>query len=214
MPYIPAVGAVLSFRAWNTFGVQAAVNTFNYRIVTQVGAGINLTQLAQGFDTMFAPLWKPCMASVATYNGIQCYVNANPPPLPGTTVASAGPGTDAPLINPTQVCGITTWLSGFIGPGNRGRTYWPFSGPDEDTAAGTPDPSLLVNYGLLSDGIINLNSIAVGADAFNLALIIKRGKNKAGVIPASPIVTAYTVRAKWATQKRRGIYGKPNVSPI
>ncbi len=209
MPNV-VTGNIIQFRVWCLDSEQASVNTFNFTAGTLVGGPITVQNCVDAFNALIAPLYKPILTSVATYRGVQGRViNRLPLETEDFTIASSGAGTGSATPNPRQVAGITTWVTGFAGPGHRGRTYWPFTPADADSAPGEPSGAYKTNAGTLSLAITSFASVTSGGSS----IALQHGlKVKAG--PLLIPISGYTVQPKWATQQRRGSYGRANTSPI
>jgi hypothetical protein len=208
------VGNILTLRAWCTQGNQASVNTFHYRVDASSGLGCTTGEIADEFSTLIGTTMKGLLNNVAFYNGVQCYVNQLPLPLPQDSTLSSGQGTGGATSLPPQSCGLTEWDTNFAGPANRGRTYWPFPSTAEDSTGGVPGASYISVLATFGGLLITHTLFGTLGNTCNVTFVLKHGKNKAGTIPApSPIVNS-TAIAKWATQKRRSAFGRPNVSPV
>lgn len=205
-----AAGNVLRMRAWFTIAEQAAVATWCYKVGTITGSLV-LSDVAISFDSIMHVKLKAMVTSQARYNGIQCYLlNTLPLPRPQDVTANAGACTAGPIALPRQSTGITSWFTDFAGPGNRGRTYWPFPPASGDETIGEPNAAYIAAVddvcGDLKNNIVFTGS---GGSANGiLSLFVKR-------TPTAPIpIREFLTHPKYATQKRRGSYGRTNASPI
>jgi hypothetical protein len=207
-------GDLLTFRVWCTEVEQASVNTFNYLVETATGPSIDQEECAIAMDARIGPTMKIILNNNAIYNGVQCYVKRVPLPLPQASIVNAGAGTGGANAMARQTAGITRWNTFFAGQAYRGRTYWPFPATAEDATGGIPNPGYITAIGALSNSLLTLTGITAGGGSLVVSFVLKHGKNKAGVTPLPSPIQQYTAVAKWATQKRRGSYGKVNVSPI
>jgi len=204
------VNNLVQIRVWSTLAEQAAVSTFHFKVGVPTGI-VDLGDAALSFDSLFNAKFKNSMSSQATYNGVQAYLlNTLPLPRPQVATGNAGPCAAGPVAQSRQTAGITTWLTAFAGPGNRGRTYWPFPPSSGDETIGEPnDAYLAVINDLCGDlqGTYLVTGAGGSAPMFHV-LRVKRS-------PTAPIaIDDFETHRKWATQKRRGSYGRSNVSPI
>ncbi len=105
-----------------------------------------------------------------------------------------------------QLCGMISWRTLFAGPANRGRTFFPFPCTDEDSVGGVPT----IAYETILNNIATAlaGPIAFGAGGMAVLGVYHRVSRT-----TSPI-DDWTIQRKFATQKRRGSYGRANVSPI
>jgi hypothetical protein len=209
-----APGNILTLRAWTTAGNQAAVNTFHYLVDTVGGIGVDLGDCAIEFDALVGPAIKTNIPSTASYNGVQAYVNQLPQPIPQTGALNAGPGSNGAALLARQTCGLTTWETPFTGPAFRGRTYWSFPPTGADAGTGIPTGAYQTSIQALNSAILTKLFFGTGGNVANVTLVLRHGKNKLGIIPPPTPLTSATVQPAWATQKRRGSYGRPNVSPV
>jgi hypothetical protein len=125
------------------------------------------------------------------------------------------PSTDVNTQIPNQVSGLVTKLTGSAGRKNRGRMYIPFpSVADQDAVSQQPTANYVTDIAAIATGIgVNAPfTFACGAgNTVTLAMLVYNFKASP---PATVIATnAFIARPRWATQKRRGDYGKPNAFP-
>lgn len=113
---------------------------------------------------------------------------------------------------PGQVSGIIGFKGALAHRGLNPRLYMPW--PSTNDATVNPmQPTVLYNtaLGTLATAIRTTTTIAAGSGAGSLQLIDFQN------IPASPVredLITSDVPLKWATQRRRGAYGKPNNPPF
>jgi hypothetical protein len=120
-------------------------------------------------------------------------------------------GTGGSTALPKQTAGLITLRSSVVGKKNRGRQYVPFPATASDQGAGVP--TLLYLADLIPLGAALRNVTVVGdAGPANTAdfspIIWKKGS------PTHAFITSMVVRRAWATQRKRGDYGRLNASPI
>lgn len=208
-------GDVVTFRVWSVVAEQAAVNTFHYLIGAITGVGADLGDAASAFDSLIATDFKMLLQNNAQYRGVQAYVNHLPLPLAQVSTAGAGAGTGGTVGQARQTCGISKWLTDFAGPAYRGRTYWPFPPTADDSGIGVPSAPYIVDLQTITVLMFTFFSIpGTVSGAAACRMVLKHGINKSGVIPPPTLITTLSVDPVWATQKRRGSFGRANVSPI
>lgn len=213
------VNDVVQVRAWCTSQEQASVNTFYYGCTFDGGTPPTDQDLADDWSPDFAALFLPMLDPASTYNGIQVRIivsggiEINDAGVTSTIGNGAGSGTG--VNQSRQTCGINTWLTAKIGPGNRGRTYWPFPAISSDVAGGVPSSAYLSAMTALCT-FINDYDVVAGFTATLQQLLFRPAKPKN--VPPIPFsdedIVGFTVRGKWATQRRRGSYGRANISPV
>lgn len=205
-------GCIMQLRAWCTDGEQASVNTWYFQQVGSMTPGPTDQDFVNTMDTELASLFKGIMSPNSIYQGCQAYF-ANLRPLPSAVLSSLfpGPGTHGTIGLPRQTCGITEWGTGFAGGRGRGRTYWPFPGVSDDIGAGVPGAAYLVDIANLAAVLQVGISVTGGGGNVGLQLVLRSKALPATVY--QPIIT-HREPAKWATQRRRGSFGRANVSPF
>lgn len=198
---------------------QISLNT-SYWQVTAIGAGtdMSVSAMAVGFDTVFKDVYKPWMSPQATYRGVQVkWLPATLIPQAGyAAVTNDGPGTAAGLNLPTQVSGVITWRTALAGRRYRGRIY-----------PGFPSDTWADNGGNLS--VAGQTQLAIIATAYSVPVVIAGVGGVQDVTFALQVrsflligpprqysyfpTTGWTARTRFATQRRRGQYGRQNALP-
>lgn len=113
-----------------------------------------------------------------------------------------------------QVSGIYSVETAFSGRGYRGRQYIPFPASVFSTA-GPPSYMSAAYRTLLSALALGTSGgtfIDVGASTYNLIWCLYHSSPEAVAGTYTPITT-YKVGQNWATQRRRGDFGKLNNVP-
>jgi hypothetical protein len=205
--------------AWVTNSEQAAVIRWWFKIqsvgspaATDLGMAINIDA------GLISNSFLVTMPSQCQYNGVQAQIYRGLPPTQEIFIAagytgSAGPGTGGTVAQPRQVAGITRWGTPFAGRQFRGRTYWPFPATTSDTGDGIPTPLYVSQITAISNFLLAYANVT-GAGTATCDLVLVHRMPKSGIIPNPTVMSAATVENKWATQRRRGSFGRPNVSPI
>jgi len=126
-------------------------------------------------------------------------------------VSFATPGTGGALPLPTQSCGLLAFRGDTLGKHGSGRLYFPF--PASAMNTNTDAPSVLYQGVLGSQGILMSTTQAVpGSVGTGIAqmtpVLFDRLTHTANTI------NAYFVRPAWATQRRRGAFGRLNSLPF
>jgi hypothetical protein len=204
---------IVQTRFWTTCLDQAAVNTLNWRCSLVTGGGANNQEVANAMDTHVGAQYPGLLGTDASYNGVQVMLPLTAP-LPATvfSTASAGGGV---LTAPTmgrQLCGMVSLNTAFAGPRYRGRIYIPFVPALEDSAHGVPSNAYLALL-IAFCGIIGSPITCVGG-AGSVTLTPCLLHRSTAIVPRTTDVVGVGPRNKFATQRRRGSYGRPNVAPI
>lgn len=208
-----ADGDLLRAVCYTKLGDQAGLMVFHYRCINLTGASAEQSDAALVLDTTFAADVKDCMSSDAVYFGFGVRRIESLPVTPELfELGSQGPGTSSPGALPSAVSGIISLKSDTIGPNANGRKFVPFpSEDDNDDTTHKPISGYMSNLNALG-GIMISPLTAVGAspsDSIDLYPVIWSRD-----FDVRYDIKAYVARNKWATQHRRGNYGRPNVLPF
>lgn len=189
---------------------QASYCTVHYK-VTGVGVSIaTLQDFVTSFSTLVAPKIKPMLSNTAFFAGIMGQVIS---PLPlmarATTDGDSGAGTGGAIGQPRQVSGLIRFQTELAGPGFRGRNYLPFPPAAANQLYGAPTNAYIAFALVLSEALRNFITVTQGGRTATVQFGLFR---RAGSI-FTPIIST-SAASDWATQKRRGTFGRPNLSPI
>lgn len=207
-------GDLLKFSVWCTDGNQASVNTFWYACNTIVGTGVSDLTAAQEFEVGVAPLYKPNLNNNAVFNGVQCQIwRAGHPFIAQVSNALTGVGTGGAVSLPRQVTGLISWKTDKAGQKNRGRSYIPFYSTSSDVGDGTMNAGTQTNTLAIASFLTVLNTLGTGGNTSHLIFSLKHSAPK-GVQPLADPIISGSVKPLWATQRKRGSFGRPNVSPV
>lgn len=216
-----AIGDLIRGRVW-TYApseIQAAVNTVYY-VVAAVGSTPATDQdAADTLDAIVAPDYKALLSGLAEYRGVQMQLLKTAYPYHARLIAAetnvnAGTGTNASTYLPTQTSGLITYQS--LNPGSKGRarTYVAFPSQDLDSGGGTPTGGYQTLLLALASDLGSGLALSTGGRTATLVRVVLHGPDKFTVVdPPSPIIS-WSVGARWATQRKRGNYGRPNRPPL
>jgi len=205
-------GYVVQTRVWCVAGEQASVNTFYHQCTAEVGLGVDESAFAVAIDSDIAADFKALIGAPAEYRGVQCRViNETPLHVEQDITFSAGIGTGGTTLMDRQAAGLITWRTDFAGPHQRGRSYLPFPTNVFNANDGTPNLTYQDLLTTLATDLLGFTSVVVGANSIEVHMVLAHLRP----LPlAFQFIKNFDVRAKWATQKRRGSYGRANFSPI
>lgn len=216
------LGDIIKARFWCSTasgGGQAAVNTIGYKVANVGGTGATDQDVADQLNTLAAADYIALLSTNATYDGVQVQICLTGYPFKAkyssvSNIVGAGPGTVTGNVMPTQTSGLISYQSAFAGQQFRGRSYIPFPGGADNTTTGDPTAGYVMRLttlaGVLETGLI----ITPAGGTVTLVRVLLNGPDKGGITPnPSPVVGA-TPSIRWATQRRRGDFGRQNRSPI
>jgi len=160
-------------------------------------------------------LAKAMVSNNATLLGAKLYYKlAGAPPLVDQDTSPNGAGTGGAGNLPTQVSGLISWQSVVGGRQGKGRSYVPFPWTAALGATGVPIvayQTALADYaGVMQPGFIVPN-VGSGGGTLNLKLCTHYTVG----IPTRPFpFDTFSVPPAFATQRRRGFFGRQNRAPI
>lgn len=192
---------------WNATASQLAINVLKYRIG---GAAFPLSSdaVAIAISTLIADKYIAVMDAAARYSGVS--VQDWPARLNVASWSNAGAGNGAVvgLDIPTQVCGLISYYSNTAGAKGRGRSYLGFTSSTSNTTAGLPSAGYLTDAQALGD-FMKFIAFSVVGDEYFAELVIC---DAIGASAPKPVLRAYA-QPRWATQRRRGSFGRLNTLP-
>lgn len=206
------VGQVAVLEMWHTQGTQASVQRLPYVVAAGVGTGVSYAEFLTFMNTVWGPLWPVMYTSLARFNGLlvrEILAATVTPIAPAWDTGAAAVGIFAGGPGPSQVSGIISTRTAVGGRKGRGRVYVPFPGQVAYMANGEPTAAYITLVTALASAWV-APQIIVGAGG-SVSLVPSLRHRATGLTTA--LLTAYP-KPVWATQRRRGDYGRANVSPF
>jgi hypothetical protein len=206
MPSTITVGRVYQITQLFAGLYRPAVVVHYWECLSVIGTGTDDVSFANAVAAVYGPLFKALLTNNSTYQGvsIQDVTTAPPHPVAIASTGSTGSGTAGTTPLPAQTCGIFTKQTALAGRGQRGRVYVPF--PDFADNQGTTQPTPTAGYqtrlGLLAAHFIQTDAFLSGGNGFAGFHVLFHRRTRT----TTPILNARE-NAKWATQRRRGVYG-------
>lgn len=208
-----ATGDILLYQMVCQQSEQVAYTGIHYRVGTVNLPAPTLGELVQGLDQVFASLIKNLVSSEAQYKGsILRRVWPKPPSPMAGVIDAAGPGLVVGTLMARQVSGVISKVTALAGRAYRGRCYTPFPAIASNVSNGVPTPVFLTALNALATELAEVQTIIAVAPVDLHPVIYHKG-------PKPPEGTYHDLigtkgRQFWATQRRRGSFGRPNSSPI
>lgn len=131
-------------------------------------------------------------------------VNVVPKPLSGIALDGTAGAAVSTVIS-TQTSGICTLKTALAGRKYRGRFYMPFPVADNVDTDGSPNAGYVADLDTLAGDIVTDITITPAGGSSEISPVIWH-KATSTFTP----VTGHTARKEWATQRRRGQFGRPN----
>jgi len=215
------VGDYIRVRVWTRVLAesQAAVNSLWYIVAAVGGTPATDLDVATQLDTSIAPGYKPLLSADAEYRGVQAQITQVVPPYRAKNAVQesnshAGVGTGGTSLLPSQTCGLGRFATDLAGRQARGRMYYAFPSQASDTGLGVPNTTYIAALASLTGFFAAGVAISVTGRTATLLRVLIHQPNKAGVtLPPSPVQSS-SVSSLWATQRKRGNFGRHNDSPI
>lgn len=208
MMYYPGIDDTLRITVFCVAGEQVSNNVFYKRVTATTGESLELNELASLAANAYSFLWTPMMSVYSAFYGVKVELVV-PIAIPqwGFFALNVVGDANQPLL-PRQSAGIVTWRTSLVGKRYRGRTYFPFPSTLHCESDGTPTPG----YKVLLEDVIDVfaqNEVLTGAGGS----VTWRTSVYSRINQGSYPVQSGTARDKFATQRRRGSYGKANSLP-
>ncbi len=211
MSVILANGDRLEVRFFCQQGEQGSVNTVFYRCGLPSGGDVTDLNAATLFDSEIGATMKIFLTSTTNYQGCTVRV-ANQLPLPVEAIVNtnAGAGTGGAVSLPRQTSGLIDFRTEVAGPGGRGRWFMPFPATGANELNGKPTAAYVAS---LSDFALALRGITEitggGAAVIPVEFVLWSRK-----FATMRTITGSFGSTRWATQRKRGSFGRPNSGPF
>lgn len=206
------IGSILKVQTICTVPGQISVLTTKWQMTNITGGSqFPTTDFLTEFDSQMGSLMQPLLSNGAQYYGTQVYLMnpIGPAPRPDSFKGNTVAGTGGAGLMPTQVSGLISFYTPQLGKVGQGRAYIPFPSLAAGQSDGTPTPEYLANLSALATFLRVLNNITAGAISGDFEHVLYQGGS------ATPLfITDATPRDAFATQRRRGAYGRVNTPPF
>ena len=159
------------------------------------------------------PLYRDTQSTTTRTLGMKMSrLGVSPSPLPGICTDTTNGAVASPSL-PTAITPLVKLTTTMAGRPYRGRMYVPFpplNAADTDQQVTAAYQALLVTWG---NAFLSGISVSAGTSTYDFLPVIYHRKAAAGGVPAAntfDIVTDWNVEAAFATQHRRGAFGRTN----
>lgn len=208
-----AVGDTMELKFFCRQAEQIGMNIFHLVVNAVTGGTQTDQEIANALSLGFSVLYKQFMAADASYFGMQMARHVGTAYVPLTDSRSgSGAGTAGGMSLPRQAAGLCKLTTGGPGRKNRGRFYMPFPSSTYDSSGGlvsAPGVALIQQMGDSIRGPFLQTVPPTPLQDITLQAIIYHR-----TLDTFTRVTGAVARAVFATQRRRGSYGKPNADPF
>lgn len=218
MAYAPPLGAILAMTVYCQETDQVSINTVYGQVTGVSTGGATLNEIAVDYAAGLAGALKALLANTASFRGVGVRdISTLPKQAASYSASGAGVGSAGAVCLPRQTAGLISVYDGLAGKGHRGRFYVPFPSATDNMTDGVPTVGYLARLVTLAPTLFTL-FVVVGAGGSTSVTpgLVHRFVNKVKL--PNPTITfplvAPVPRSVWATQRRRGSYGRPNKSPV
>lgn len=192
---------------------QIALNVRHFVVNSVTGTPTTDQTFADQLSTAFQPIYENLLSVNAEYYGVQLARRVGAIFFPmADSRAAAGPGAIGGDLLPRQTCGLVKLTTGLPGRAERGRMYGPFPSEGSNEPDSTPNAAYIATIQQLGDSVagpFNIVGPVPELWAVNLTgAIYHRAPNN------FTLLTGASARNGWATQRRRGSFGRSNLPPF
>lgn len=210
MPTTLALGDIIRVRAASYTANQQGINVVHFRVSSVNGSSQTDLQVATALDTAMEGRYKAALSAQARYRGISVQkIRPLPVTFPQIVTANDGVGLVAGDLMSTQTSGIISSQTNLAGPGFRGRAYIPFPGEASNDVDGTPTAAYVSLIDDLGEMLYEAHPVGAGPNDIVITPVLFHRATA-----TFTDITGFVARDKWATQRRRGSYGKTNPTPF
>lgn len=210
MAYTDHVGDIFRVTAAFTMpNSQVQEIDLHYQIAS-AGAGDTRSNVLGYVDTGIGVYLVPTLQTTVAYYGVKISAIKSLAPFSPLVLYNGATGGSAGILLPEQSRGLVSWKTQYSGRAYRGRTYLPTSTASFNTTNGIPAAAYLTQ--------------AAGWATYQIAPIVAGGttwipgvyhkKPTAGISSVFDQFTSVLAGNRWATQRRGGALGRPNLPPF
>ena len=209
-PPVTAGDIILAVVRCDAPDLQAGENVLHYVISASAGAGVGLLDVANALFALKAPVYGPVIANAAQFSSVTC-TSIFPLPRSLSVKSTTAPvvGTGGIGLLPEQVSGIVKKRTLVGGRHGRGRAYIPFPADIDNSATGRPTVAYVTALATLALEMLTPVLVTVGAATVLLDPCIVNRSVPISLAATTPVLDT-NAEASWATQRRRGNFGRPN----
>jgi len=206
-----AVGDLLQVKVYCRLRDQEGINSLHFRVQAIAGTATTTNIIGLKIDNELRAAYPDVLADDASYQGVGIR-RISPLPITSEEFCTLGAvsGNAGTLELPLQVSGVITFKTGLAGPSKRGRAYIPFPSTTDVDTDGSPKQTYADRLTAIWSSLIGGYVAGSGGNTATVQLIIYHRIDGTW----TNVNSGGGGNKKWGTQRRRGDYGKPNVSPF
>lgn len=205
-----AVGDIHELRVYCLIPTQIGVNVFHYLEAAETLDGVVDTEIADFFSGRVAASYKAAVNLNATFWGVTAQRIKPTRGIASPDATDRAACTGAGQLMPTQASGIISAYAGGAARNLRARAYIPFPGSSFlDLTSGEPTAAYKALLATIASKVYEGFVVAGAGGTATLQPIVYHRATGTGTV-----ITDWIARQKWATQRRRGMYGRENSAPF
>lgn len=205
-----AVADVVQVRLVAGLQQQISVNVLTYVCTAIAGTSDTYQNGAVKFDTLLNAAYKALMCNLAFWRGVGVRrITPTQLSVEYSTIANQGAGTAGASPQAKQISGLIRKVTDRPKEKGRGRLYVSFPSTTDNSSTGNPIAGYITRLNTLGTALAQ--NVVVGS-APNTATL-KPVLWDRSLFQATDIISM-PGQAYWATQRRRGDYGKANSVPF
>jgi hypothetical protein len=204
---------VVEARAFVSDPQQLSINVLHYLCTAHTAVGITLAEFALKFSIQIENEYKNIIPIPVTFYGVGARsMRSSPRSIEVFDGTDRGPGLLGTTVMAKQVCGLIRKRTDLAGPGGRGHVYVPFPATGVTGGDGRPQAIYLTPLNALAVALQQtLIMTGAGGSATMVPCLYRRTPTPLGT---ATIVTEMDGIPLWATQRRRGDFGRTNALPF
>jgi len=201
---------LIEMRVVCQLGPQISVNVYHYRCTnrTVVAGEVTTADAAVHLSAAFDGLYQAAISDEALFFGVGVRRLTPTLTLEDGWAGNQGQGLAGGVALPAQTCGIITYTTGVGGRDQRGRRYMPFPSTAFMEPPAVPNGAYITALNNVANEYLGGDTITgSGGTTIDLVAVLKHAAN------THTDLTTKQSRLRWAVQRRRGSYGRPNALP-
>lgn len=208
-------GDIVRLVVYTKLGDQAGINVLHYQVLASPpDDSFDMSLIGDSWDaqTMYTK-YRTVMNESSAYAGIGLRRVWPDETIEFFYTVGAGAGAAEGDTLPTQVCGLIKKKSSMPGHGRAGRIYIPFPSEGDSDAVGKPRVAYQDALQDIVTGLVAFRNVALDK-LINMVMYRYPRTTPTVVERRVTPVERLIVSDRWATQRRRGDYGRLNILPI
>lgn len=206
------IGGIIKCVTYCRIPGQVSTNSHKWQLTSlSSGSLFNSTPVVLQYDATMQGLYSTLLSSNAEYYGTQMYL-LNPlglPPRPDSVNGNQAAGDGGAGLLPSQTSGLIKLVTATLGKIGQGRTYIPFPAPVKNEANGSPTTVYVDDLVNLKNSLTAPFNVIDGGITATFRPCLYRGGTD-----TPRFIDSGTAHDAWATQRRRGAFGRLNATPF